>query len=352
MLGIKPRMVASANASDPRSLKDTTESRHGQQRCSPWCNPNLCYFIFSSIPISIVVAKASKDPKTNEISSTLSIVSNTLGHPISTTRECILIEVGYDPSFMWELSLQEIPKQTTLEACEDPFFSFGSGNKEDIEKFSKRTVKVTKQHNEDCQKNLRLMGALVIEYVVVSEDMDSLTFGDPRFLRHLMDPSSRKVPIMEFEVAKLNLTIDQFIDLCIVSGCDYCDSIRGIGGQTALKLIHQHGSIENILESINKERCIEMNLVLNWEKCHFMINRGIFLGYVISHKGIEIDKSKIDLAFEKLREILTTALVIQPPDWSCPFKLKLYFDPFVNENVELQCGHCQISIGGGSIVKL
>lgn len=28
----------------------------------------------------------------------------------------------------------------------------------------------------------------------------------------------------------------------------------GIGGQTALKLIRQHGSIESILENINKER--------------------------------------------------------------------------------------------------
>nr|KJB72949.1 hypothetical protein B456_011G205800 [Gossypium raimondii] len=95
-------------------------------------------------------------------------------------------------------------------------------------------------------------------YAVASEDMDSLTFGTPKFLRHLMDPSSRKVPVMEFDVAKvleeLNLTMDQFIDLCILSGCDYCDSIRGIGGQTALKLIRQHGSIEEILQNINKER--------------------------------------------------------------------------------------------------
>jgi flap endonuclease-1 len=93
---------------------------------------------------------------------------------------------------------------------------------------------------------------------VASEDMDSLTFGAPKFLRHLMDPSSRKIPVMEFEVAKileeLQLTMDQFIDLCILSGCDYCDSIRGIGGQTALKLIRQHGSIETILENLNKER--------------------------------------------------------------------------------------------------
>ncbi|XP_056165153.1 flap endonuclease 1-like [Syzygium oleosum] len=52
----------------------------------------------------------------------------------------------------------------------------------------------------------------------------------------------------------MNLDMDQFIDLCILSGCDYCESIRGIGGLTALKLIRQHGSIENILENINKQR--------------------------------------------------------------------------------------------------
>jgi len=41
---------------------------------------------------------------------------------------------------------------------------------------------------------------------VASEDMDSLTFGAPKFLRHLMDPSSRKIPVMEFEVAKVCLS--------------------------------------------------------------------------------------------------------------------------------------------------
>lgn len=40
-------------------------------------------------------------------------------------------------------------------------------------------------------------------YAVASEDMDSLTFGAPRFLRHLMDPSSRKIPVMEFDVSKV-----------------------------------------------------------------------------------------------------------------------------------------------------
>ena len=42
-------------------------------------------------------------------------------------------------------------------------------------------------------------------------------------------------------------------------------------------------------------RCIEKNLVLNWEKCHFMVNQGIVLGHIISEKGIEGDKAKIDM---------------------------------------------------------
>ena len=43
------------------------------------------------------------------------------------------------------------------------------------------------------------------------------------------------------------------------------------------------------------QRCIEKNLVLNWEKCHFMVNQGIVLGHIISSKGIEVDKAKIDI---------------------------------------------------------
>jgi len=42
-------------------------------------------------------------------------------------------------------------------------------------------------------------------------------------------------------------------------------------------------------------RCKEKNLVLNWEKCHFMVKQGIVLGHVISHRGIEVDKAKVDL---------------------------------------------------------
>ncbi|CAN6560271.1 unnamed protein product [Malus baccata var. baccata] len=128
--------------------------------------------------------------------------------------------------------------------------------------------------------------------------------------------------------------------------------------------------------SVILKRCVETNLVLNWEKCHFMVKQGIVLGHIISEKGIEVDKSKIDLvrhlpsptsvrevrsflghagfyrrfikdfskiaqplcrllqkevafeftkecteSFKQLKELLTTAPIIVPPDWSLPFEL-------------------------------
>ncbi|CAN6687784.1 unnamed protein product [Malus baccata var. baccata] len=137
-------------------------------------------------------------------------------------------------------------------------------------------------------------------------------------------------------------------------------------------------SFDNCLDNLTLilKRCVETNLVLNWEKCHFMVKQGIVLGHIISEKGIEVDKSKIDLvrylpsptsmrevrsflghagfyrrfikdfskiaqplyrllqkevsfefneaceqAFNHLKDLLTSAPIITPPDWSIPFEL-------------------------------
>ncbi|KAL1197965.1 putative mitochondrial protein [Cardamine amara subsp. amara] len=49
-------------------------------------------------------------------------------------------------------------------------------------------------------------------------------------------------------------------------------------------------------------RCKETNLVLNWEKCHFMVREGIVLRHKISEKGIEVDQAKVEVMMQ-----------IQPP---------------------------------------
>ena len=57
------------------------------------------------------------------------------------------------------------------------------------------------------------------------------------------------------------------------------------------------GTFEECLVNLEAvlNRCIEKDIVLNWEKCHFMVQQGIVLGHIISERGIEVDKAKVEL---------------------------------------------------------
>ena len=60
-------------------------------------------------------------------------------------------------------------------------------------------------------------------------------------------------------------------------------------------------SFDDCLSNLDRvwQRCEQTNLVLNWEKCHFMVNEGIVLSHKISKRGIEVDEAKVD-AIEKM----------------------------------------------------
>ncbi|KAI5299536.1 pyruvate carboxylase [Ascosphaera pollenicola] len=150
-----------------------------------------------------------------------------------------------------------------------------TGTAEEVEKFSRRTVRVTREHNEECKKLLKLMGIPYIEapteaeaqcaalaragkvYAAASEDMDTLTFDAPVLLRHLTFSEQRKEPILEIHLDKvlegLDMDRTQFIDLCILLGCDYLDPIPKVGPNTALKLIREHGTLEKVVASFEKD---------------------------------------------------------------------------------------------------
>lgn len=88
--------------------------------------------------------------------------------------------------------------------------------------------------------------------------MDTLTFGSPVLLRHLTYSEAKKEPIMEVRLdtalAGLGFTMDQFVDLCILLGCDYSDSIKGIGPIRAFSLMQEHKSIEDILKALDSSK--------------------------------------------------------------------------------------------------
>ncbi|GKE55794.1 reverse transcriptase domain-containing protein [Tanacetum coccineum] len=56
-------------------------------------------------------------------------------------------------------------------------------------------------------------------------------------------------------------------------------------------------SFSSCLSHLDKmlKRCEDTNLVLNWEKCHFMVKEGIVLGHKILKSGIEVDREKVDV---------------------------------------------------------
>nr|GEX30306.1 reverse transcriptase domain-containing protein [Tanacetum cinerariifolium] len=56
-------------------------------------------------------------------------------------------------------------------------------------------------------------------------------------------------------------------------------------------------SFDSCLNNLDKmlQRCRDAHLVLNWEKCHFMIKEGIVLGHNVSNAGLEVDKEKVDV---------------------------------------------------------
>ncbi|CUM47499.1 unnamed protein product [Debaryomyces tyrocola] len=141
---------------------------------------------------------------------------------------------------------------------------------EDMVRYEKRTVRVTREQNDEAKKLLELMGIPYVNapceaeaqcaelarggkvFAAASEDMDTICYQPPFLLRHLTFSEARKMPIDQIQYEKvleaLEMDRETFIDLCILLGCDYCETIRGVGPVTAFKLIKEHGSLDKIVE--------------------------------------------------------------------------------------------------------
>ncbi|GJX87218.1 reverse transcriptase domain-containing protein [Tanacetum coccineum] len=140
------------------------------------------------------------------------------------------------------------------------------------------------------------------------------------------------------------------------------------------------------------KRCKNSKLTLNWEKSHFMVKEGIVLGHMISRKGIEVDKAKVDvisklphpttvkgirsflghagfyrkfmkdfskisrpmthllekntpfifsedciLAFQKLKKKLTEAPILIAPNWNQPFEIMCDASDYAIDQIIRRC---------------
>ncbi|ETW81431.1 hypothetical protein HETIRDRAFT_458854 [Heterobasidion irregulare TC 32-1] len=201
-------------------------------------------------------------------------------------RTIRIVENGIKPAYVFdgkppELKAGVLAKrfEKREEAKEDGEEAKETGTTEDVDRFSRRTVKVTREHNEECRKLLGLMGIPVViapseaeaqcaelarggkVYAAGSEDMDTLTFNAPTLYRHLTFSEAKKQPISEINLEKalqgLDMNMSQFIDLCILLGCDYLEPIRGVGPKSALKLIREHGGLAGVVEHLREKQAVK-----------------------------------------------------------------------------------------------
>ncbi|KAL3419717.1 DNA-repair protein rad2 [Phlyctema vagabunda] len=240
-----------------------------------------------SIYSFLIAVRSGGEMLTNEDGET---TSHLMGMFYRTIR---IVENGIKPVYVFDgappkLKSGELAKrfQRKAEATEGLEEAKETGTAEDVEKFSRRSVRVTREHNAECQRLLKLMGVPFIVapteaeaqcavlaragkvYAAASEDMDTLCFDSPILLRHLTFSEQRKEPIQEINLEKvltgLGMDRKQFVDLCILLGCDYLDPIPKVGPNTALKLIREHGSLEKVVEWIKSDKKEKYAIPEDW----------------------------------------------------------------------------------------
>ncbi len=155
------------------------------------------------------------------------------------------------------------------------------GKRDEAKKWAQRALFLTDEMVDDAKRLLELMGIPVVQaiadgesqaavmtkegrtWAVGSQDYDALIFGSPRLVRNLTITGRRKLPgreeyvevkpeIIELQDVLKALRLrdrTQLVDLAILLGTDLNpDGIPGIGPQKALRLIHEFGSLERLLQ--------------------------------------------------------------------------------------------------------
>lgn len=104
--------------------------------------------------------------------------------------------------------------------------------------------------------------------MVLSEDTDVLAYNTPRIISKLSMGECTLINMNDV-LAELELTSDQFVDMCVVCGSDYSAGLVGVGPVKAYKYIKIYNSIENILTKFS-------NIVPNKETFDYVKIRNIF----------------------------------------------------------------------------
>lgn len=198
-------------------------------------------------------------------------------------RTARMLETGIKPAYVFDgkpptLKGNELAKRSSkkADAEEKAEEARDANDREELERQAKRQLTVTSQHTQEVKRLLRAMGVPVLDspceaeascaelvkrqyaWAVASEDMDTLCFGAPILLRNMMAPQSQNKPVLQVEIDKalseLEISQQQFVDICLLCGSDYLPRIPNIGPKSALNLVKKHGSMESVLSSLDKNK--------------------------------------------------------------------------------------------------
>lgn len=172
-----------------------------------------------SIYSFLIAVRSDGQQLTNETGET---TSHLMGMFYRTLR---IVDNGIKPLYVFDgappkLKSGELAKRIArkTEAHEAHEEAKETGTAEEVEKFSRRTVRVTREHNAECKRLIKLMGVPYIDapteaeaqcavlaragkvFAAASEDMDTLCFDSPILLRHLTFSEQRKEPIQEIHL--------------------------------------------------------------------------------------------------------------------------------------------------------
>jgi flap endonuclease-1 len=184
-------------------------------------------------------------------------------------------------------------------------------------KYFKRCVHITSEQIKQSQELLDLMGIPYIVsneeadsqcaylskkgivYGVYTEDMDILTFGAQKIIRNL---TSYKKNIIEISLSdilnKLELSYEEFIDFCILLGCDYCNGINEIQPNILFKYFKEVKTIEDTLELLKKNGFrVPENIDYKKAKEYFLECKS---NKYLDYKNINLRKPNIEDLEEKL----------------------------------------------------
>jgi len=185
-------------------------------------------------------------------------------------------------------------------------------NVEEKKALEKGTIRIKKEYIDDLKHLFSLMGVSYIHapgeaeayaselcrmgYVdsVITEDMDTLSYGCPQLLRSCIDKTIKRPEVVtsfDFQqiLSDFKMNHDQFIDMCILCGCDYCPTIPKIGPIRAMKLMQKYGSIDVFLETENVQGIEEF-------KSKYQVSRELFKIFSgkIDLENLPIHKSEYD----------------------------------------------------------